>query len=214
LAELFPKLNLSAEDESMLLTYDTEKPKIHNSKYRSSHDMSNEKQQARKRSLTVNTTSEDPEEEKGIKMLTYIHILTIFLSFYADVPSSPVLSNHARPPKSPLRHNKTPNSTGSMKVTSSSSRFRDQKRRPSVPIISNSSFIKDDDSKRNFFTKPEDRRRQGSIKSAILSEEPMSPSVNNDADSRRGSTMTVAEGKLLLMDDQDEILAQYVIIKV
>ncbi|KAG0760439.1 hypothetical protein G6F24_008319 [Rhizopus arrhizus] len=190
LAELFPKLNLSAEDESMLLTYDTEKPKIHNSKYQSSHDMSNEKQQARKRSLTVNTTSEDPEEEK-------------------DVPSSPVLSNHARPPKSPLRHNKTPNSTGSMKVTSSSSRFRDQKRRPSVPIISNSSFIKDDDSKRNFFTKPEDRRRQGSIKSAILSEEPMSPSVNNDADSRRGSTMTVAEGKLLLMDDQDEILAQY-----
>lgn len=130
------------------------------------------------------------------------------------MPSSPALSNHARPPKSPLRHNKTPNSTGSMKVTSSSSRFRDQKRRPSVPIISNSSFIKDDDSKRNFFTRPEDRRRQGSIKSAILSEEPMSPSVNNDADSRRGSTMTVAEGKLLLMDDQDEILAQYVMIKV
>lgn len=83
MAELFPKLNLNTEDESMLLTYDTEKPKMHNSKHRSTHDMSNEKQQTRKRSLTVNTTSEDPEEEKGIKILTCIHILTIlyFLLF-------------------------------------------------------------------------------------------------------------------------------------
>ncbi|EIE91454.1 hypothetical protein RO3G_16165 [Rhizopus delemar RA 99-880] len=124
LAELFPKLNLNTEDESMLLTYDTEKPKMHNSKHRSTHDMSNEKQQTRKRSLTVNTTSEDPEEEK-------------------DVPSSPALSNHARPPKSPLRHNKTPNSTGSMKMKTAKEIYsQDQKTEEDRESIKSGNFIR------------------------------------------------------------------------
>lgn len=78
-----------------------------------------------------------------------------------------------------------------------------------MPTLSSSPFIRDDESKRDFFTKPSDlqKKRQESAKSAIFTEPTQSPST----DSRRESTMAEAEGKLVLTNDQDETITQYVI---
>lgn len=142
---------------------------------------------------------------KKRKVIAKFHIPILII--HLDVSISPTSSNRARPPKSPLRHNKSPNAAGSLKVSSSSSssnRFRDQKRRPSAPIISNSSFIKDDESKNSFFTKPSDRKRHENSKSVIMEDEP----VLEISESRRTSTIT--GGKLILLDDQGEIITNYV----
>ncbi|CAO3670839.1 unnamed protein product [Rhizopus stolonifer] len=183
LAELSLSFDSNTTEQSLIF-----KCNIKDTETKREHKKEREPNTLNKKRLSVNTGSEEPKEEK-------------------DVSISPTSSNRARPPKSPLRHNKPPNTSGSLKVSSSSSssssRFRDQNRRPSAPIISNSSFIKDDESKNSFFTKPSDRKRHENAKSVIIEDEP----VLEISDSRRTSTIT--GGKLVLLDDQGEIITNY-----
>ncbi|KAG1473778.1 hypothetical protein G6F56_000754 [Rhizopus delemar] len=182
LAELSLSFDSNTTEQSLIF-----KCNIKDTETKREHKKEREPNTLNKKRLSVNTGSEEPKEEK-------------------DVSISPTSSNRARPPKSPLRHNKSPNAAGSLKVSSSSSssnRFRDQKRRPSAPIISNSSFIKDDESKNSFFTKPSDRKRHENSKSVIMEDEP----VLEISESRRTSTIT--GGKLILLDDQGEIITNY-----
>ncbi|KAG1172947.1 hypothetical protein G6F70_007954 [Rhizopus microsporus] len=191
LAELSLKWNSDDGNPSLMLTIENDKDG--GSKEGSNHcdvrGIYKETKDTRKKSLTVNVHSDENNKDEK------------------NQSPSPTTSNCARPPKSPLRNAKSANSVGSLKVASSSSRFKDQKRRPSVPTLSSSPFIRDDESKRDFFTKPSDlqKKRQESAKSAIFTEPAQSPST----DSRRESTMAEAEGKLVLTNDQDETITQY-----
>ncbi|KAI9275390.1 kinase-like domain-containing protein [Sporodiniella umbellata] len=119
-----------------------------------------------------------------------------------DTPNSSNSSSCARPPKSPLRHNKPSNTAGSLKISSHKSRIRDQKRRPSAPVISNSPFIRDDDSKSNFFTKPSDKKKVDKAKRATEEDKLI---LENSESVASPNT----EGKISLLNEQSNVITNY-----
>lgn len=114
-----------------------------------------------------------------------------------------------------MRHNKAPNSANSLKINSSVSCFNDKKRRPSAPTIPNPSRIKDTDNEDIFFINPEDqpKKRQEDTQNVSLSGDYTLSLSERNSDSRPTTTTMMTEGKVILVDEQNQVTTQYVTIR-